>query len=81
MRVLVIPIVVDALRTVIKSSGKRLKELETRERIETKQTRALLRSVLYPEVSLRLEETYCHSDSSERPTINAGENNSQGGEE
>ena len=46
--------------------------------IETIQTTDLLRSAIYKEESRRPEKSCCHSDFSERPSTNAGLENSQG---
>ena len=68
MKVMMILIVVDVLRTVPKSLERGLEELEIRERIETIQTIA--------KESRSLEETWCQSDSSERPPVKTGVKNS-----
>ena len=70
----VIPIVTDALGTVTKGLLQGLECSEIRGRVETIQTTALLRSAWIPR---RVEETYCHSNSSEKPLANAGVKNSE----
>ena len=45
MKVMIIPIVIDALSTVTKGSVQELEDLEIRGEVETIQTKALLRSV------------------------------------
>ena len=73
MKVKLIPIVAGALETVSKSveRGGGLEELEISGRIET--TRLLYCWDLpeYWEESWRPEVICCHSDSSERPPVNA----------
>ena len=51
-------------------------DLEFGERVETIQTTALLRTARTWDESWRLEETCCHSDSSEKPSKNADVKNS-----
>ena len=54
MNVMVIPIVIDALDTVIKELVQRLEDLEIGGRLETNQTTVLLRSV---RILRRVQET------------------------
>ena len=70
MKVMVIPIVISALGTVPKGLERRLEKIEIGGKIKSIQTTPLLR--LTKIESLRPEETCCHSDSSERPSVNAG---------
>ena len=55
-----------------------LKDLEIRGRIETIQTTALLRTARILRRVLEIEETFCHSNSSERPPVNADVKKSKG---
>ena len=71
MKVKIILIVIGALGTVPKGSLKRLEDLEITGRVETVQTTAILRS------ATTVLETCCHSKSSERPSANIDEKNSQ----
>ena len=64
------------LRTIPKGLINGLEELEIRGQAETIQTIQNLSE--YREESSRIAETYCHSDSSERPSANAGVKNSKG---
>ena len=77
MKVMVIPIIIDALGTVPKGLGKRLAEFKIRERIETSPQHCWDR-LQYWEESWRPEKTWRHSDSSEKPNSRAGVKNSQG---
>ena len=61
MQVTIIPIGISAFGIGTKGLLKRLEELEVGGRVETIQMTALL----------RLEDTCCHSDSSEKPSPNA----------
>ena len=69
MKVTVIPIVIGALGTVTKGLSQGPEDLEIKGIVETSQTTALLRSTW--EESWRLEETYYHSNSCEKPSGNA----------
>ena len=71
---MVISIVIGALGTVTKGLVKRLEDLKIRTRVETIQTTAMLRPTW--KEFWRLKETYCHSNSSERPSADAGVKNS-----
>ena len=75
--VTVMLIVIRALGTITNGLVPELEELEIRGRVETIQTTASLRSALKYKESWRLEETCCHSDSSEKLLTNAGTKNSQ----
>ena len=77
MNVIEIPIVIGALGTVIKGLVQGLDDLKISGRVETIQTTALLRSDRILRRVWRFEETCCHSDSSEKPSGNAGVENSQ----
>ena len=65
IRVTVVPIVIGELGTVIKGLEMKLEKLEIRGRIVTIQTTALLRSA---RILRRVQETCCHTVSSERPS-------------
>ena len=67
MKVTVIPIVIGELGTVTKGLIQGLVDLEIRERVETIQTTALLKSARLPR---RMLEICCHSN--EKPSANAG---------
>ena len=73
----VLPIVIGALGTVTKGLAQGLEDLEIIGRVETIQTTAFLDRPENKETR-RLEETCCHSNSSERPSANAGVKNSHG---
>ena len=70
MKVMAIPIFIVALGTIPKG----LEEFESGVRAETIQTTALLKLA---RILKSVLETCCHSDSSERPSDNAGEKNSK----
>ena len=70
MKVMIVPIVIGALGTVIKGLVQRLGDLE----VETIQTTALLRTA---RILRRVLETCCYSNSSEKPSANAGVKNPQ----
>ena len=74
MKGTVIPIAIGALGTVNKELLQGLEDLEIKGRVETIQTTAFLRSV---RILRRVLETCCHSDSSGKPSSNAGLKNSQ----
>ena len=63
------PIVIGTLGTITKGLLKGLEDLEVGRRVDTIQTTALVRMT-------RLEETCCHSDSSEKLSANADVKNS-----
>ena len=75
-----IPIVIGVFSTVTKGLLKGLDDLEIGGRVETIQTTALLRTpnFIYWEESWRLEETCCHSNSSEKTSANTDVKNSKG---
>ena len=73
--VTVIPVIIGAPGMVPKGLVRALEELEIGGRAGTIQSIVLLRSARI----LRLEETCCHSDSSERPSANADMKNVQWG--
>ena len=68
-------IVIGAFGTVTKGLLKGLEDLKIRGWVETIQTTASLRTA---RILRRVLETCCHSNSSERPSANAGVKNSQG---
>ena len=76
MKVVVIPIIIGTLDTVTEGLVKGIEVLEKRGQVETIKTTALLRSAGI--LRRVLEETCCHSNSSERPSANADSKNSQG---
>ena len=72
-----IPVVTGALGTVTKGLLQGLEDLEIKGRVETIQITVLLRSARILSSNLETEETYCHSDSSGKPSANTGAKNSQ----
>ena len=76
MKVTVIPIVIGAFSTVNKELLKELEDLEVSGWVETIQTTAFLRTARILRRVLDTEETCCHSNSSERPSVNADGKNS-----
>ena len=74
----VIPIEIGAFGTITKGLLKELEDLEVVGRVETIQTTALLRKAKYWEESRRLEETFCHSNASEKPWAKTDVKNSKG---
>ena len=64
MMVTIIPIVIGAFGTLTKGLFKGLEDLEVGKRVETIQTTGLFRTA---RILRRVEETCCHSNSSERP--------------
>ena len=70
-----IPIVVGILRMGQRVLEKRFGELEIRERIDTIQTKALLKSARIPR---RVLDTCCYSNFGEKPPVKTGEKNTQG---
>ena len=67
MKVTITLIVIGAFGTVSKGLLKGLEDLEVGDRVETIQTSALLKTARILRESWTLEETCCHSISSERP--------------
>ena len=76
LNVTVIPIVISALRTISRGLLQGLEDLDIRGRAETIQTTALLRSANITRTVLGLNETFCLSDSNERPLADACVKNS-----
>ena len=76
MKVTINPIVIGALGTVTKVLLKGLEDLEVGFRVETIQTTILLIMARIMRRVLGLEETSCHSNSSERPSANYDVKNS-----
>ena len=74
MEVMVIPIVIGALSTVTKGLVQGQEDLEIKEQAETIQITELLRLA---RILRRVEETCYLSDSSGKPSANAGVKNSQ----
>ena len=73
MKVIIIPIGNGAFVTVTKGLLKGLEDLEVGGRVETIQTTTLLRTT---RILKGVQETCCHSDSSEKPSVNADVKNS-----
>ena len=73
MKVTIVPIVIGAFGTITKGLFKALEDLEVSGRVETIQMTTLLRAARI----LRLEETCCHSNSSEKPSANTDVKNSK----
>ena len=76
MKVTIIPIVISAFCTVTKRLSNGREDWDVGGRLETIQTTAYWKRPEYWEESWRLEETSCHSNSSERPSTNADVKNS-----
>ena len=82
MKVTTIPIVIGAFGTVTKGLLKGVEDLDVGGRVETIKRQHYSKRPEYWEESWRLEETWCHSNSSERPSayadvINSNNNNQQ----
>ena len=73
MKVTIVPIVIGAFGTITKGLFRGLEDLEVGGREET-----LLRTARILNESWRLEETCCHSNSSEKPSANTDVKNSKG---
>ena len=71
MQVTIVPIVIGAFGRVTKGLLKGLEDLEDGGRVETIQTTTLLRTARILRKLWRLEETCCHSNSSEILSANA----------
>ena len=71
MQVTIISIVIGAFGTVTKGLLKGLEDLEVGRRVETIQTTTLLRTARILRRVLEIEETCCHSESSEKPSAYA----------
>ena len=71
MKVTIIPIVIGAFGTVTKGLLKGLEDLEVGGRVDPSKRQRYWERPEYWEESRRLEETCCHSDSSEKPSANA----------
>ena len=76
MKVTIILIVIGAFVTVTKGLLKGLEDLKVGGRVETIRTTYYWKRPVYWEESWRLEETCCHSISSERPSDVADVKNS-----
>ena len=74
MKVTVILIVIGSLGTIPKGLVKGLEDLDIRWQVETIQATGRLE---YWRESKRSAETWCHSNPSEKPSVNAGLKNSQ----
>ena len=75
MKVMIVSIVIGAFGTITKGLLKGLEDLEIGRQVETIQTTALLRTA---RILRRVLETCCHSDSSEKPSVNTDVKNSKG---
>ena len=75
MKVMIVPIVIGALGTITKGLLKGLGDLEIGRRVESIQTTALLRTA---RILRGVQETCCHSNSSENPSANTDVKNSKG---
>ena len=76
MKVMLIHFIIGVLSTVAKCLVQGMEDLEIRERVETIETIALLRSDRILRIVMETLED-CHSDSSGKPSANAGVENSQ----
>ena len=74
----IVPIVIGAFGTITKGLLKGLEDLEVGRRVETIQMTALLRTDRILRRFLEIEETCCHSNSSEKPSANTDVKNSKG---
>ena len=74
MRVTVIPFVISALGTIPKCFVKGLEDLEIRGQVEY----IIKISQNTKKSPGKIDEIYCHSDSSESPSVNPGVKNSPG---
>ena len=77
MKVTIIPIVICAFGTVTKGLLKGLEDWEYEEEWRPSKLQHYWERPEYWAESWRLEETYCHSNSSERPSTNTDLKNSQ----
>ena len=68
MKITTVPTVIGTLDTIIKGLLKGLEDLEVGGRVETIQTTAFRERPESSDESWRLEETYCHSESSKKPS-------------
>ena len=75
MKVTIVPIVIGAFGTITKGLLKGLEDLEVGGWVETIQMTALLRTA---RILLRVLETCCHSNSSEKPSADTDFRNSKG---
>ena len=75
MKVTIVPIVIGALGTITKGLLKGVEDLEIGGRVETIQMTALLRTA---RILRRVLETWGHSNSSVKPSVNADVKNSKG---
>ena len=76
MQVTIIPIVIGAFGTVTKGLLKGLEDMEVADGGRPSKRQYFWERTEYWEESWRLEETCCHSDSSERPSAYADVKNS-----
>ena len=75
MKVTIVPIVIGALGKITKGLIKGLEDVEVGGRVETIQITVLLRTA---RILRRVLETYCHSNTSEKPSANTDVKNSKG---
>ena len=76
MKVTIVPIVIGAFGTIAKGLLKGLEDLEVGGWVETIQMTALRGTARILRRVWRLEETCCHSNSSEKPSANTDVKNS-----
>ena len=77
MKVTIISIGISVFGTVTKGLLKGVEDLEVGRRVETIETTVLLRTARILRIVQETWEDCCHSDSSEKPSANAGVKNSQ----
>ena len=78
MKVKIVPIVISAFGTVTEGSLKGLEDLEVGRRVGTIKWQHFWERPESWDESWRLEETCCHSNSSEKPSANTDVKNSKG---
>ena len=77
MKVTIAPIVIGTFGTVTEGLLKGREDLEVGGLVETIQMTAMLRTARIQRRTWRLEETCCHSNSSEKPSANTDVKNSK----
>ena len=78
MKVTIVPIVIGAFGTVTKGLLKGLEDFEVGGRVGPSKRQHYWEWLEYWEESWSLEETCCHSNSSEKPSTNVDVKNSKG---
>ena len=79
MKVTIVPIVIGALGTIIRGLLKDLEDLEVGGRVWDYPNDSIAENGQNPaDVFWKLEETCCHSNSSEKPSANTDVKNSKG---